>query len=88
MAIDFPIPLTIKMHCLFVYLGMRKTPVEVFSDWVHLGKDDGMERNHLPAVETMLNYAIQDLKSFSFIDAGCGNGWVVRKAGQLGEYVR
>ena len=64
---------------------MTKTPVEVFSDWVHLGKDDGMERAHLPAVENMLDYAIKDLKSFSFIDAGCGNGWVVRKVAQLSE---
>jgi len=64
---------------------MIKTPVEVFSDWVHLGKDVGMESAHLPAVENMLDYAIEDLKNFSFIDAGCGNGWVVRKAAQLSE---
>ena len=63
---------------------MKKAPVEVFSDWVHQGKDDGMERNHLPAVEAMLSHATQDVNSFSFIDAGCGNGWVVRKVSQLG----
>ena len=61
---------------------MKKAPVDVFSDWVHQGKDDGMERNHLPAVEAMLGHATQDLPQFSFIDAGCGNGWVVRKVAQ------
>ena len=24
----------------------KKSPIEIFSDWVDLGKDDGMEKNH------------------------------------------
>ena len=29
---------------------MNKHPIEVFSDWVTSGKDDGMEKNHLESV--------------------------------------
>jgi len=52
---------------------------EVFSEWALRGKDEGMQKNHLPAVSEMLNHLTKDVQSpFSFIDAGCGNGWVVR----------
>ena len=57
---------------------MKRAPVEVFSDWVNNGKDLGMEKGHKRSVDHMLNYATKDLNSYSFIDAGCGNGWVVR----------
>jgi len=58
---------------------MKKTPIEVFSDWVDLGKDHRMETNHLESVENMLRFSTENLQNFNFIDAGCGNGWVVRK---------
>ena len=54
------------------------TPINVFSDWVRSGKDEGMEKNHAASVKNMVEFATKKLKTFSFIDAGCGNGWVVR----------
>ena len=42
-----------------------------------------MESGHTPAVERMLeildNQTISTNKKFTFLDIGCGNGWVVRK---------
>ena len=55
---------------------------EVFGEWAQQGKDIGMEQGHASAVEDMINFAIKERKSlernFSFLDLGCGNGWVVR----------
>ena len=53
---------------------------EVFSDWVKLGKDSGMEHGHAPAVNEILAAAFEEMsfEEFRAIDAGCGNGWVVR----------
>ena len=62
---------------------IKKSPVEIFSDWVDLGKDEGMEINHKEAVDEMLKAVTNSKNSFSFIDAGCGNGWVVRKVSKL-----
>ena len=62
---------------------MKKLPIEVFSDWAESGKDHGMEKNHLESVNNMLDFATKGLKKFRTIDAGCGNGWVVRKLAQL-----
>ena len=56
---------------------------EVFGEWADQGKDIGMEKGHALAVEDMISFAIQERASlkrnFSFLDLGCGNGWVVRK---------
>ena len=56
---------------------------EVFGEWADRGKDIGMEKGHVLAVEDMISFAIQERASlernFSFLDLGCGNGWVVRK---------
>ncbi len=62
---------------------MKKTPIEVFGEWVSMGKDEGMEKNHEESVENMVSFATKDLTNFSFIDAGCGNGWVVRSVASL-----
>jgi len=55
---------------------------EVFGEWADQGKDIGMEKGHALAVEDMISFAIQERASlernFSFLDLGCGNGWVVR----------
>ena len=49
-----------------------KTPIEVFSDWVDIGKDEGMEKNHyMPVMEMIKLYNTS--YAYSFIDAGCGN---------------
>ena len=56
-----------------------KSATRVFNEWVKQNKDDGMQKTHSPAVMDMLQYSLSRLNTaFSFIDAGCGNGWVVR----------
>ena len=56
-----------------------KSATRVFNEWVINNKDDGMQKTHSPAVMDMLQYSLSTLDTaFSFIDAGCGNGWVVR----------
>ena len=63
----------------------RRPAVEVFDEWAHKGKDEGMERGHGPSVNSMLNLILPKLDDdFSAIDIGCGNGWVVRKLKSLG----
>ena len=54
------------------------TPINVFSEWAQNGKDEGMEKHHRDSVMNMLDFACNGLSEYSFIDAGCGNGWVVR----------
>ena len=62
-------------------MSTRK-PIEVFDDWARQGKDVGMEIGHAAAVDEMLSLALSHVaelgREFSTIDAGCGNGWVVR----------
>lgn len=56
-----------------------KLPIDVFSDWAEDGRDEGMAKGHAQSAQSMLDYALKDQsKPFSFMDAGCGNGWVVR----------
>ena len=58
----------------------EKKATEIISQWVLDGKDEGMEKNHSDAVNVMLDEIIgSQTDPFSIIDAGCGNGWVVRK---------
>ena len=58
--------------------------VDVFSEWADAGKDTGMEIGHAPAVNEILSAAFKEMDSsilergFTAVDAGCGNGWVVR----------
>ena len=59
---------------------MTRKATDVFSDWASIGKDEGMQRNHWNAVVNMFQILIKNQSNpFSFIDAGCGNGWAVRK---------
>lgn len=59
---------------------MFKKATDIFNDWAENDKDQGMEKNHSNAVETMLNLLVENkITPFTFLDAGCGNGWVVRK---------
>ena len=59
-----------------------RIPTEVFGEWAEQGKDIGMEKGHAWAVEDMIGFAIEERarlkRNFSFLDLGCGNGWVVR----------
>ena len=59
---------------------MKKNAIDIFSDWAESGKDRGMELGHSKAVEMMLEDLLSKQKTpFDLIDAGCGNGWVIRK---------
>ena len=55
--------------------------INTFNSWAQKDKDKGMEKNHSFAVNKMLELIPPKFLSskFSFIDIGCGNGWVVRK---------
>ncbi len=45
-------------------------PVDVFNSWALNGKDEGMQKNHSIAVDSMMQMLIENSnKKFSFIDA-------------------
>jgi len=54
--------------------GVRKT----FDKWAQNGRAELMETEHKNNVSKILQ-AISFDKPFTFLDVGCGNGWVVRK---------
>jgi ubiquinone/menaquinone biosynthesis C-methylase UbiE len=54
--------------------GVRKT----FDEWAQNGRAELMETEHGKNVSKFLK-TISLNKSFTFLDVGCGNGWVVRK---------
>ena len=57
-----------------------KKATEVFGEWAAKGKDKGMEESHALPVGEMLDFSLSKKKNkFTFLDLGCGNGWVVRK---------
>ena len=54
--------------------GVRKT----FDKWPQNGRAELMEKEHENNVSKMLETIPFD-KPFTFLDVGCGNGWVVKK---------
>ena len=56
-----------------------KNATEVFGEWAVKGKDKGMEKSHALPVGAMLDFILPRKNKFTFLDLGCGNGWVVRK---------
>jgi|TARA_A100001015_G_scaffold275771_1_gene333360 trans-aconitate methyltransferase len=64
---------------------MKRSPTVVFGEWAELGRDEGMEKGHQQSVDEMLSMVLKGGKQFSFIDAGCGNGWVVRQVAKHPE---
>jgi SAM-dependent methyltransferase len=59
-----------------------RPPHEVFTEWAADGRDVGMETGHAAAVDEMLAAALSlpwMAAGFTAVDAGCGNGWLVRK---------
>jgi len=57
----------------------RRPAPEVFGEWAASGRDEGMAAGHAASVEAMLSLLLPDMRDgFTAIDAGCGNGWVVR----------
>ena len=60
----------------------ERPPNEVFTEWAADGRDVGMEVGHAAAVDEMLAAALSMpgmAAGFTAVDAGCGNGWLVRK---------
>ena len=53
-----------------------------FDKWAKNGRSELMEKEHSKTVLKFLNSRKFE-KSFSFLDVGCGNGWVVRKISQM-----
>ena len=60
---------------------MDKTS-KYFDHWAKIGKSEDMEKGHGVTVNKFLN-KVQFSDKFSFLDIGCGNGWVVKKIAQL-----
>ena len=60
-----------------------RSATEVFGQWLEEGKDIGMQNGHTISVQNMTDFALQERvdigDNFSFLDLGCGNGWVVRQ---------
>ena len=61
--------------------------INLFNKWAKLGKDEGMVVNHKHSVDYMLSLIPHEIlcNPFSFLDVGCGNGWVVRKMSTLNQ---
>ena len=60
---------------------MDKTS-RLFDRWAKIGRAEEMEKGHGVTVNKFLDKLTFN-KSFTFLDIGCGNGWVVRKISQL-----
>ena len=51
---------------------------KVFDQWAQDGRAENMEKEHSKNVIKFLT-TVSFEKPFTFLDVGCGNGWVVRK---------
>ena len=60
---------------------MDKTS-QLFDKWAKTGRAEQMEKGHGTTVNKFLG-KLTFSKPFTFLDVGCGNGWVVRKISQL-----
>lgn len=49
-----------------------------FDEWAADGRDQMLAKNHSHSVHTILD-SMDWSRPFSFMDAGCGNGWVVHR---------
>ncbi len=55
---------------------------KTFDKWAITGRAELMEKEHTKSVQKFLNSISFD-SPFSFLDVGCGNGWVVRKIAKM-----
>ncbi|MBI72031.1 MAG: nodulation protein S NodS [Candidatus Marinimicrobia bacterium] len=57
--------------------------IKTFNEWAEDGRDEKMALNHSKSVNRILSIISQKTNKFkapfSFLDLGCGNGWVIRK---------
>ena len=53
-----------------------------FDEWAINGKAESMEKGHGKNVLKFLNKISFD-QSFTFLDVGCGNGWVIRHVTEI-----
>ena len=63
-------------------LAGERRATDVFTEWAATDRDYGMQVGHAAAVDEMLTAALAVLgpePAFTAIDAGCGNGWIVRR---------
>jgi SAM-dependent methyltransferase len=62
--------------------GTVRPANEVFTEWAAADRDVGMQGHHAAAVDEMLTAALAALgnvQGYTAVDAGCGNGWIVRR---------
>ena len=57
---------------------------KLFDRWAKSGRSEEMEKGHGTTVNKFLD-KLSFEKPFTFLDIGCGNGWVVRKISQLSK---
>ena len=57
---------------------------KVFDRWAQDGRAEKMEKEHSKNVMSFLN-TISFESPFTFLDIGCGNGWVIRKIAEQKE---
>jgi len=61
-----------------------KNIISLFNTWAENGRHDRMAEGHKTAVNQMLAM-LEGIKKSSFLDIGCGNGWVVRRVAQFSD---
>ncbi len=67
---------------------MQDETAKKFDQWAHNGKAEQMEKGHAKSVMKILQPIKSENKKFTFLDIGCGNGWVVRTVSSQTNCVR
>jgi trans-aconitate methyltransferase len=65
---------------------MDKT-AKLFDVWANTGRSEDMEKGHGTTVNQFLD-KLSLKENFTFLDIGCGNGWVVRKISQKSSCIK
>jgi len=59
---------------------------EIFNKWSENGRSEYMEKEHSKTTLPFIN-SLNFENDFTFLDVGCGNGWVVRKIAKIEQCV-